>query len=190
MSGPHGLKGLSLLNVGNGHWQVAFHKVALYRFEGDKKKGQAHGQNVGHVWFAVLKSGIPASTAVRAPAAIVDHGTRRSNDAAGDPDDAGAAQGDPGARSGTDPDAGKPDAGNPGAGAGADDGTPSTTDHHADDGTTATDHHADHVGRRRVWLLGGSSFPSGTWAVVGATAGLAVEGWRSWRPSRADRGTP
>jgi predicted lipoprotein with Yx(FWY)xxD motif len=68
VSGPHGLKGLSLMNVGNGHWQVAFHKVALYRFEGDKKKGQAHGQNVGHVWFAVLKSGIPASPAV-APAA-------------------------------------------------------------------------------------------------------------------------
>jgi predicted lipoprotein with Yx(FWY)xxD motif len=68
VSGPHGVKGLSLISVGNGHWQVAFHNIALYRFDGDKKKGQAHGQNVGKVWFAVLKSGIPAATAA-APAA-------------------------------------------------------------------------------------------------------------------------
>jgi hypothetical protein len=61
VSGPHGVKGLTLVNVGSGHWQVAFHKIPLYRFEGDKKKGQAHGQNVGGVWFVALKSGIPAS---------------------------------------------------------------------------------------------------------------------------------
>ena len=69
VSGPHGVKGLSLLSVGNGHWQVAFHKLPLYRFEGDKKKGQAHGQNVGGVWFAVLKSGIPATATAGVPAA-------------------------------------------------------------------------------------------------------------------------
>jgi predicted lipoprotein with Yx(FWY)xxD motif len=69
VSGPHGVKGLSLINVGNGHFQVAFHKVALYRFDADKKKGQAKGQDVGKVWFAVLKSGIPAATAAGAPAA-------------------------------------------------------------------------------------------------------------------------
>ena len=67
LSGPHGVKGLSLMNVGNGHWQVTFHKLPLYRFEGDKKKGQAHGQNVGGVWFAALKSGIPASATAGAP---------------------------------------------------------------------------------------------------------------------------
>jgi predicted lipoprotein with Yx(FWY)xxD motif len=61
IKGPKGVKGLSLINVGNGHWQVAFHKVALYRFEGDTKKGQAKGQAVAGAWFAVLKSGIPAS---------------------------------------------------------------------------------------------------------------------------------
>lgn len=69
VSGPHGVKGLSLINVGSGHYQVAFHDVALYRYAGDKKKGQAHGQDVGKVWFAVLKSGIPATTAAGAPAA-------------------------------------------------------------------------------------------------------------------------
>ena len=53
------------MKVGS-HWQVAFHKVALYRFGGDKKKGQAKGQNVAGEWFAVLKSGIPASTAAGA----------------------------------------------------------------------------------------------------------------------------
>ncbi|MFZ0248971.1 MAG: hypothetical protein WAL61_03435 [Acidimicrobiales bacterium] len=61
VSGPKGVKGLSLLKVGNGQWQVTFHKLPLYRFEGDKKKGQANGQNIGKVWFAVLKSGIPAN---------------------------------------------------------------------------------------------------------------------------------
>jgi predicted lipoprotein with Yx(FWY)xxD motif len=61
VSGPHGVKGLSLMKLANGHFQVTFHKLPLYTFEGDKKKGQAHGQNVGKVWFAVLKSGIPAS---------------------------------------------------------------------------------------------------------------------------------
>ena len=48
VSGPHGVKGLSLLNVGNGHWQVAFHKLPLYRFEGDKKKGR----RMGRTWAA------------------------------------------------------------------------------------------------------------------------------------------
>ena len=61
IAAPKGVKGLSLIKVGS-HWQVAFHRAALYRFEGDKKKGQAKGQDVGGVWFAVLKSGIPAST--------------------------------------------------------------------------------------------------------------------------------
>jgi predicted lipoprotein with Yx(FWY)xxD motif len=61
IAAPHGVKGLTLLRVGNGHWQVALDKLPLYRFAGDKKKGQAHGQNVAGTWFAVLKSGIPAS---------------------------------------------------------------------------------------------------------------------------------
>jgi predicted lipoprotein with Yx(FWY)xxD motif len=69
VSGPHGVKGLSLLKVGNGHFQVAFDKLPLYRYAGDKKKGQAHGQNVAGAWFAVLKSGIPASAVAPAPAA-------------------------------------------------------------------------------------------------------------------------
>lgn len=64
VSAPHGVKGFSLLSVGKGHWQVAFHKLPLYRFAGDTKKGQAHGQNVAGEWFAVLKSGIPAGAAV------------------------------------------------------------------------------------------------------------------------------
>lgn len=63
ISGPKGVKGLSLINVGNGHRQVAFHKVALYRYVGDKKKGQAHGQSFAGKWFAVLKSGVQPSTA-------------------------------------------------------------------------------------------------------------------------------
>jgi predicted lipoprotein with Yx(FWY)xxD motif len=60
--GPKGVQGLSLIKVAS-HWQVAFHKAALFRFENDTKKGQAKGQNVGGVWFAALKSGIPATPA-------------------------------------------------------------------------------------------------------------------------------
>ena len=93
VSGPHGVKGLSLLSVGNGHWQVAFHKLPLYRFEGDKKKGQAHGQNVGGVWFAVLKSGIPATAIGGCPRRDVDHGAGRVDDATDDVDDARFALG-------------------------------------------------------------------------------------------------
>jgi predicted lipoprotein with Yx(FWY)xxD motif len=68
ISGPKGVKGLSLINVGNGHFQVAFHKVALYRYASDKKKGQAQGQSFEGKWFAVLKSGIPASATAGAVA--------------------------------------------------------------------------------------------------------------------------
>jgi predicted lipoprotein with Yx(FWY)xxD motif len=66
VEGPKGVKGLSVINVGHGRWQVAFHNVALYRFVGDKKKGQAHGQGLANVWFAALKSGIPAGNAAPA----------------------------------------------------------------------------------------------------------------------------
>lgn len=69
VSGPRGVKGLAVMKLGTGHFQVTFHKIPLYRFEGDKKKGQANGQNVGKVWFAVLKSGIPATTAAAGAAA-------------------------------------------------------------------------------------------------------------------------
>jgi predicted lipoprotein with Yx(FWY)xxD motif len=58
IQGPKGVKGLSLINVGSGHWQVAFDHAALYRFEGDKKKGQAMAQGAVGLWFAALKSGI------------------------------------------------------------------------------------------------------------------------------------
>jgi predicted lipoprotein with Yx(FWY)xxD motif len=59
VKGPKGVKGLSVVNVGGGHWQVAFDHLPLYRFEGDKKKGQAKGQGFAGVWFVALKSGIP-----------------------------------------------------------------------------------------------------------------------------------
>jgi predicted lipoprotein with Yx(FWY)xxD motif len=60
IAGPKGVKGFSLIRVGN-NFQLAFHHVALYRFTGDKKKGQAKGQGVANAWFAVLKSGVPVT---------------------------------------------------------------------------------------------------------------------------------
>jgi predicted lipoprotein with Yx(FWY)xxD motif len=66
VAGPKGVQGLSVIDVGHGRWQVAFHDVALYRFAGDTMKGQAKGQGVGGTWFAVLKGGIPATTSAAA----------------------------------------------------------------------------------------------------------------------------
>jgi predicted lipoprotein with Yx(FWY)xxD motif len=64
LKGAHGLKGLSTIHVAHGRLQVAFDGVALYRFTGDTKAGQAKGQGVEGSWFAVLKSGIPAAAHV------------------------------------------------------------------------------------------------------------------------------
>jgi predicted lipoprotein with Yx(FWY)xxD motif len=61
ITAPKGVKGLSLVSVGSGHWQVALDKAVLYRFEGDSKKGQAKGQGVLGKWFAAPKSGITAA---------------------------------------------------------------------------------------------------------------------------------
>ncbi len=68
VDGPKGVKGLSLIKVGGGHWQVAFDHVALYRFGGDKKKGQAKGQGFAGMWLVALKSGIPVEHAPAAAA--------------------------------------------------------------------------------------------------------------------------
>jgi predicted lipoprotein with Yx(FWY)xxD motif len=70
IAGPKGVKGLSLIKVTGGHWQVAFHQIALYRFTGDKKKGQAKGQGVESAWYAMLKSGVtsvPSAASVAPP---------------------------------------------------------------------------------------------------------------------------
>lgn len=60
VEGPHGVKDLSLIKVSGNQWQVAWHGVALYRYVGDSKKGEANGQGLLGKWFAVPKSGIPA----------------------------------------------------------------------------------------------------------------------------------
>ena len=66
IEGPKGVKGLSLISVGSGHWQVAFDHAPLYRFEGDKKKGQAKAQGAVGLWFVALKSGIKPAAATGA----------------------------------------------------------------------------------------------------------------------------
>jgi predicted lipoprotein with Yx(FWY)xxD motif len=53
---PHGVKGLSLVRVTGGRFQVFFHHQALYTFASDKK-GEATGQGVEKDWFAVLSNG-------------------------------------------------------------------------------------------------------------------------------------
>jgi predicted lipoprotein with Yx(FWY)xxD motif len=68
LQGPRGLKGLSTIHVAHGRRQVAFHGAALYHFTGDTKQGQAKGQGIEGMWFAVLKSGIPAVVPLSTPA--------------------------------------------------------------------------------------------------------------------------
>ena len=68
LQGPRGLKGLSTIHVAHGRRQVAFHGAALYHFTGDTKLGQAKGQGIAGMWFAVLKSGAPAAAHVSTPA--------------------------------------------------------------------------------------------------------------------------
>ena len=67
LQGPRGLKGLSTIHVAHGRRQVAFHGAALYHFTGDTKLGQAKGQGIAGMWFAVLKSGVPAAAHVSTP---------------------------------------------------------------------------------------------------------------------------
>ncbi len=68
LQGPRGLKGLSTIHVAHGRRQVAFHGAALYHYTGDTKAGQAKGQGIEGMWFAVLKSGIPAADHLSTPA--------------------------------------------------------------------------------------------------------------------------
>ena len=190
VSGPHGLKGLTLPKVGNGHLQVAFDKLPLYRYAGDKKKGQAHGQNVAGSWFAVLKSGIPASARgrrPRRPRRADDHGARLLDHEASDLDDTdlalerehGSEPDHAGADTGDHTGTGDPadDAGHLGAG-----GT-RATDHDADDlPAAAHDDPDDQCRWRRVWLLG-------LWRGLGVMLGAGgVQGFPSGPgPSSAPR---
>ena len=68
LQGPRGLKGFSTIHVAHGRRQVAFHGAALYHYTGDTKLGQAKGQGIEGMWFAVLKSGIPAAAHLSTPA--------------------------------------------------------------------------------------------------------------------------
>ncbi len=56
IKGPKGLKGFGLIRLAHGKQQASFHGDALYRFSGDKKKGQAKGQGIEGTWFAVQAS--------------------------------------------------------------------------------------------------------------------------------------
>jgi predicted lipoprotein with Yx(FWY)xxD motif len=68
LQGPRGVKGLSTIHLAHGRRQVAFHGAALYHYTGDTKLGEAKGQGIEGMWFAVLKSGIPAAAHVSTPA--------------------------------------------------------------------------------------------------------------------------
>ena len=125
---------------------MAFHHVALYRFAGDTKKGQAKGQDVGGTWFAVLKSGIPATPSGAAGGADhPDDGAGQLHHPARDADhgaaDAGQAQPDHDA------------AGHHATDVPTYDTAPYDTATDDPPGDAAADHHTDHVERGRLQLL-------------------------------------
>lgn len=52
-TGAKGVRDLSVVKAPDGRWQVRYRGIPLYRYEGDRKAGQTHGQGVGGVWFVV-----------------------------------------------------------------------------------------------------------------------------------------
>ena len=74
--------GLTALKLGtvrrpDGKIQVAYGGFALYRFASDKKPGQANGQGLESVWFAVMPTGKVTKTAI-APSALLLRRSARS----------------------------------------------------------------------------------------------------------------
>jgi predicted lipoprotein with Yx(FWY)xxD motif len=68
-SGVHGK--LGIISRSGGLFQVTLNGVPLYRFSGDKAKGQANGEGIvfpgGHVWHAVVASSAKHTTTQPAP---------------------------------------------------------------------------------------------------------------------------
>lgn len=52
---------LGTISRPDGGTQLTFDGMPLYRFAGDSSAGQANGQGIGGVWFAVTASGTPGS---------------------------------------------------------------------------------------------------------------------------------
>ena len=52
----------------DGHIQVTYNRMALYRYSLDKKPGEAKGQGVQGIWFAVTPAGKLAKAGATAPA--------------------------------------------------------------------------------------------------------------------------
>jgi len=48
-----GLKGFSTIARPGGGKQVTYHGMPLYTYAGDSRPGEANGQGIGGVWFAV-----------------------------------------------------------------------------------------------------------------------------------------
>ena len=67
-SGVFALK-LGTIKRPDGHIQVTYNRMALYRFALDKKPGDVKGQGVQGIWFAVTPAGKLAKASAPAPAA-------------------------------------------------------------------------------------------------------------------------
>jgi predicted lipoprotein with Yx(FWY)xxD motif len=62
-----GVDGLTIVIRKNGKRQAALHGKPLYRYGGDTKAGQVHGQGVDGVWFVATPHGASHATAEPSP---------------------------------------------------------------------------------------------------------------------------
>jgi predicted lipoprotein with Yx(FWY)xxD motif len=58
----------------DGRWQVTYKRQPLYRYSADRRGGQANGQGIGGIWFAVGTSA-PVSTGTTTSAATTTEAT-------------------------------------------------------------------------------------------------------------------
>jgi predicted lipoprotein with Yx(FWY)xxD motif len=58
----------------DGHLQVTYNGLALYRFSGDTIAGQMNGQGAHGVWFAVTAAGVVTTAGTAGPGATNDGG--------------------------------------------------------------------------------------------------------------------
>ena len=185
VSGPHGVKGLSLLKVGQRPLAGRLPQASAVPLRGRQEEGA--GARTERGWGVVrrVEERHPCRRGRRRPRRHIDHGARRRPDhAAGDADhtgpslerEHGSERDDADTGTGTDADDPADDAGHLGTG-----GARAPT-------TTPTTPPPPPPPRRPAPVAEGMATSArgsrdsrsslGTWAVVGATAALAAVGWR------------
>ena len=81
----------------DGHMQVTYNGLALYRYSDDKKAGQAKGQGEGGIWFAITPAGTVTKASAEHSADSSSASTASTSSSSSSSTTGGAAQGGGGA---------------------------------------------------------------------------------------------